>query len=162
MSVSQIRTPGSCFVTGLEEPSLHRAAPGPVRLPASLSLQKALRQTRVSLLLCPPLLCLCPSRGQPPTDPCHVQGPDTRGGEPRGCALGRCSSGEGGPAHRPEGRRPPPTLGASAPCPPSPLITPRPPKPLTPRLAAPPRRTRPTDSCKGFPLLVVAAACFKL
>lgn len=67
-----------------------------------------------------------------------------------------------GRAHRPEGRRPPPTLGASAPCPPSPLITPRPPKPLTPRLAAPPRRSRPTDSCKGFPLLVVAAACFKL
>ena len=104
MSVSQIRTPDACFVTGLAEPSLHRAAPDPVHLLASVSLQKALRQTRVSLLLGPPLLCLLPSRGQPPTDPCHAQGPDTRGGEPPGCALHRRSSGEGGPAHRPEDR----------------------------------------------------------
>lgn len=44
----------------------------------------------------------------------------------------------------------------------SPDHAPAPPKPLTPRSAAPPRRTRPPDSCKGFPLLVAAAACRQL
>lgn len=44
----------------------------------------------------------------------------------------------------------------------SPDHAPAPPKLLTPRWAAPPRHTRPTDSCKGFPLLVAVATCRQL
>lgn len=127
MSISQIRTLQSCFVTRLEEPSLHRVAPDPVHLLASVSLQKALRQTRAFLL--PSSVALSPpisraSHGQPPADLCHVQGPDTRGGGPGLRTLPRLIRGG---RTRPPSRR---TLassaqkagllrpGASAPCPP--------------------------------------------
>lgn len=121
---------------------------------------------------CPPrLLCLRPSRAhrmgsRPPT--CVTCRARTPGEGARGCALYRGSSGEGEPAHRPDARSPrrlrrpassdpgrlPPALLSADHAPP--------PQPPTPRSAAPPRCTRPTDSCKGFLLLVAVAACRQL